>query len=622
MINMNNDTNNSNQDSYSMQSNNEMLGNQALNNPNLSQGMGVNQQPINSQPMSNFQQPIMQESDHKPMNTFESSNNNQNINAYQNIQPDKNFNIEERSKKGNKSIILIVIAIIVVLFAGALIFLKINSGKNSGKSLEESLTSSNSFFLKKSDGLYALFNLDGKQLTDYTFKSVSDFVNGAAKVTNKDEQPGVISTSGKMIINYGICKYLHQEGPFYNCVDEEYNDNVMDSSGKTILKGKDLEITSFIGEYQYAIIEDENANKYTVYDYKGNALASFAVADDSDVDSPSANSEGNYVSIFYNNKNYIFDVAKSKLVLSFADKQHFCVNKVNENNSDEFILNACSSWNSSVDEYAYKLVRNGKVVYTKTSKSSGNLYFEGDNVILSDDFEYVLDAQGNNALKISYTIFKDYKNYIKQADGILNGAELYVDGQLKEKIKCDNIQGGYAKHGVYLLDHCSGYGDGSKMYIKYDGTRINDKTYKRAYEFDKNGYAVVSDDTQNFYVINLKGEKVSGNYSTNSSAEKIYAIDGADNLYCGTNEDGTESIFEINGDKLVTGKNINTEVSNGTVYAIIENDSGYTILDLKKKKDIITVDTKPTTYPKYFTISKNSKTQYYSYTTGKMFYEE
>lgn len=538
-----------------------------------------------------------------------------------NNNPNNNYNATDNNKKSKKNIILIVIAIVVVLLIGVLVFKKFNSGNNSEKSLEESLTSSNSFFLRNSDGLYALFDLDGKQLTDYNFKSASDFVNGAAKVTNKDEQPGVISTSGKMIINYGTCKYLHQEGPFYNCVDEEYNDNIMDSSGKTILKGKDLDVTSFIGEYQYVIIEDENAKKYTVYDYKGNALTSFAVADDSDVDSPSASSEGNYVSIFYNNMNYIFDVSKSKLVLSFADKQHFCVNKVNENNNDEFTLNACSSWYSSVDEYVYKLVRNGKVVYTKTSKSSGNLYFEGDNVIFSDDYKYVLDDQGNNALKISYTIFKDYKNYIQQADGILNGAELYVNGQLKEKIKCDNIQGGYAKHGVYLLDHCNGYGDGSKMYIKYDGTRINDKTYKRAYEFDKNGYAVVSEDTQNFYVINLKGEKVSGNYSTNNTAEKIYAINGTDNLYSGTNEDGTKSIFEINGDKLVTGKKINTEVSNGIVYAIIENDDGYTIRDLKKKKDIITVDTKPNTYPKYFTISKDSKTQYYSYTTGKMFYE-
>ena len=53
-----------------------------------------------------------------------------------------------------------------------------------------------------------------------------------------------------------------------------------------------------------------------------------------------------------------------------------------------------------------------------------------------------------------------------------------------------------------------------------DGTRINDKAYERAYEFDENGYASVSEDAKNFYLINLKGKKVSDYYANDRSAKK------------------------------------------------------------------------------------------------------
>ena len=67
--------------------------------------------------------------------------------------------------------------------------------------------------------------------------------------------------------------------------------------------------------------------------------------------------------------------------------------------------------------------------------------------------------------------------------------------------------------------------------IKHYGTRKNDGSYKRASAFDKNGYAVISEYTKNIYVINLKGEKVSGNYSTKGTAEKIYIVIEKDNRY-------------------------------------------------------------------------------------------
>ncbi len=566
-------------------------------------GQPINQQP-QQQPVQNQTTTNMYSQPMQPTST---------VNTYQ--QPTES---QQPKKKINPKLLIIIVIAIIIVIVG-IIFIPKLFGNNEKDNVSKSLTDSTSFWVRNSENLYAMFDIDGKQLTGFDYTSVnSEFINGTANVENKNNEYGLISSSGKMIIEFGKYDYISQQYAVYEMTDKEYNKYLYDSSGKFIRQlEKDEDIRSYIGEYTYALIESDT--EYKVIDYNGKEITSFAVSkDDSDISSPKGNSKKNYVSIFYNNINYIIDISKGKLLLTIPDSRIFCISDINDENPDEFILNTCES---SYDKEGSKVVRNGKVAYSKESEY-GSMKFNGSTVVYQSGDTYLLDENGNEKTKAnSYIIYKDYNNYVKQADGILNGAELYVNGALKEKLNCDNIQGGYARHGVYLLDHCSGYGKGNKIYLNYDGTRINDKSYERAYEFDENGYASVSEDAKNFYVINLKGEKVSDYYSNNSSAEKIYNVNGTEDLYYGTNEDGTTTIFKINGKKLVTGQNIQTQLSNNVIYAIIENDGKYTIRDLKKEKDIVTVDSKPNTYPNYFTTSVNSKTQYYSYTTGKLFYE-
>jgi len=214
---------------------------------------------------------------------------------------------------------LIAAIIVVVGMVGFFVVKKSSFSQDSKKTLSENITSSNTFFLKNDEGLYALFDIDGKNITGFDFKNVGSFVNGTANVENTNKQHGIISTSGKMIVNYGLCKYLFREGPLYECADKDMNEIIMNSSGKTFLKGKDLEVISFIGDYLYAIVEDKYKEEYTVYDYNGKALTSFPISNESGVRSPEANTIENFVSIFYNNTNYIFDISKSKLLVSFED---------------------------------------------------------------------------------------------------------------------------------------------------------------------------------------------------------------------------------------------------------------------------------------------------------------
>ena len=100
--------------------------------------------------------------------------------------------------------------------------------------------------------------------------------------------------------------------------DKDYNKFIYDSSGKFVRQlddEKDEDVESFIGEYTYALIESDY--DYKVIDYTGKEITTFAIPeDDDDVDSPTANSKDNYVSVFYNNVSYIIDILKRlKLIL-------------------------------------------------------------------------------------------------------------------------------------------------------------------------------------------------------------------------------------------------------------------------------------------------------------------
>lgn len=520
-------------------------------------------------------------------------------------------------KGGNKKLIIIIIVTAIIVAIMGIIFIpKLFNNKKSNNAID-SLKDSTSFWVENDKGLYAIFDINGRKITDFKYRLTdSDFFNGVSRVQNENDEYGLISSSGKMLVDFGKYEYISDKEAVYVMRDKDYNSYLYNSAGKLIKKlDEDEEVLSYVTEDTFALLK--SSTEYKVINYNGEEIVSIPIPKNSrSIKDPVGTSKDKFVSIFYNDKNYIIDISKKKIVLTLPDSRYFCVNDINEENDNEFILNTCYS----DVESSYKFVRDGKIVYTK---EEGSIDFKGNNVVYNDDNNYLLDENGNEKINVNFSIiYKDYNNYIRKLKGSQNGAELYVNGTLKEKISCNNIQGGYAKYGVYLLGSCQGYGDNDKIYINYDGTRINDKSYKRAYEFDNNGYASVSEDGKKYYLINLKGEKVSDYYSNNSTAEKIYNLKGTDDLYYGTNEDGTTTIFEINGKKLATGKKNDTIVSNGVAYAIMEKDGKYTIRDLRKEKDIVTVDSKPSVYGRYFTTSSNSKKQYYSFVNGKMFYEK
>lgn len=488
--------------------------------------------------------------------------------------------------------------------------------------LSESLTHATSFWIANSEGdATALFDMDGNQLTDFIYDIYSKkFINGVTMVKTKDGKPGLIDTKGNLVVGLDQYKYIFEEGGNYCAVDADYNDYLLNSAGKMIrMLEEDEEFFDDVDGYTYSIIESEN--DYTIIDYNGETVLTLPKEDDVELGRNYMHSQGDYLSIFYNQTNYIINLATKQVEIELPN-QHYCIDTIKDN---EMIIYACGPIDS---EYSseYKWIRDGKVIYSTTLDSSEKLNFSRNNVILQGTPSWMLDENGNKVVEITHGFYIDDKNYIIEDEDDWNTLHLYVDGNLKDDLEC-SLWKWNVNYSVYWLDctddrFVSDSVFGKKILFNSDGTRVNDKNYELAYEPDENGNSVVTEDRENYYLINIKGERISGDYANDNSYNKIYPIEGMPELYSAMRKDGQEAIFKINGEDLITGDEIRTEVaSNGKTYAIVKRDEAYSIYDLSNMKEMATVDEKPYTRSEYFTTSLNDKTQYYSYTTGKMFYE-
>lgn len=523
----------------------------------------------------------------------------------------------DKLKKIDKKFYLIggiIIGIIILLIL--IISISKNFGGKKVKNIND-IKDSSSFFIRSDDGKYALFNEDGKQLTGFDFtKANNTFVNKTTVVENEKNEKGIINDNGKMVVPFGKYESIYTQNGMYKVTDKEYNSYLLDSKGKELDKLNDKDLMSYMGESGYSILQTKE--EYKVFNYQGKVLVKFKRLENED-DKPKVNSEDQYVSVFYNNKNYILDIINEKKVMEFDSDKHFCIKTVNENNDSQLILNSCVGWAESQESVDYRFVNNGKLLYEKSKVECNNLYFEDDLVICNaSDGKYILDNKGDKSENLSDHSYIDGKTYSKQTDGAFNGVDFYVEGQLKKHIDCLKLSDTkHSKNGIYILGtyystSCNTTSGTYQLFTK-DGSLLTDKKYRSITNFDTNGIAIVTEDKENYYLINSKGEQVGNTYSRIRTATKEY--------YIATISNDEVVLLDVKGKELIKGEDIKVNKMDDKSYAIVENGNEYIVYDVSNNKIITSLTSKPVLSDKYFTTISDGKKQYYSYTTGKMFYE-
>lgn len=504
-----------------------------------------------------------------------------------------------------KKIFLVMLAF-VALFAFA------GCGKKSTKKKDRSLKESADAFFIKDGSNYALFSKDGKQLTKFEYTYVGTIVNGAA-IVEKEDAKGIINSNGKMVVDFGKYKYISSAAGLYKVTDQERNEYLLNAKGKKIADMKDKELLTYFTSGYYSILHDKAGKNYKVLDVDGDTIISFNEGKD---DEPTVNSEGGYLSVHYDNKNYIIDLVSGKKFLEFESKEHFCINIVSKDGKN-MTLNSCVKSYESQDKVKYRAIKDGKLYDLSDKCDKVRLYNDDEFVCEKDYKEYLLDSKFNLGIEISDVSYQDNDHYAKAHNGSFEGIDFYEKDKVVKNVACrtmydhKHVEAGLFVLSTYYSKPC-GTESGTYEFYNTKGEKMFDKSFARAENFDRNSLAIVSEDKENYYLIDTKGKKVSGDY------DSFYAR----NYYYETRKDNKEGALDTKGELIVEAKytDIWEAEHDGEKYLIFnDNNKEYTLYSLDDKKEITKFDSKPTLDDNYISLTKNNKTEYYTY-KGKLFY--
>lgn len=477
---------------------------------------------------------------------------------------------------------------------------------------------SESFFLKDSNSKYALFNKNGKQLTKFIYTDTYSFVNGTSIVKTEGEV-GIINTNGKMTVPFGKYKLIYREGNLYEATEDKddlYRKYLIDGTGKVRYSLDNYKVLSFSSE-EFIGLEDKKGDNYIFLNADGKEL--IKIPQVSSTDDLVVNENDEYISINYNNKNWLLNLKTGKQVISYDTSISYCINNVSDDETI-FTLNSCGK-NDAITKTKYIFVKNGKV-YDKYDECK-KIWQDGNSLICqkNDYKDYILDDNLNFVTEITKASYIDNKNYaVTVGEFNQESVQIYQNGKLVKELPCMKVaRNTYNDDNVYTLSSVyskqCGHVDTNYSIYNTAGEKINDKLYKKVEVFDSNGLNEVTEDKVNYYLINKKGEQVGKTYNSVILDENYYVIKN-DTLKGIMNKEGKEIIP-------CTYSDIKINNHNNKLYALLKStDSKYTVYDLNKNKEVITSDSAlDINNPDYIIGISNKKKQYYTY-SGKMFYEK
>lgn len=540
-------------------------------------------------------------------NPFNYSNNYINQNYPQNTQFQNNMGSSNKSKL--KIIIIILLVVVILAAIGLFLYFKKDKIKNNNLDIHYSTA----FFIQNSNRRYALFKDDGSQLTDFIFADVSNFANGTAFV-KKDGAYGIIDENGKMTVDFGKYKDITDAAGMYKVYDEDEHSYLINGSGKVLYSMENMSLHTYMLSDNYSILEDEKNKTYKVLNYEGQAMLTFPI-DDNVEDSPSTKEHDGYISVFYNKKNYVLNLQTAKEITSFNSDLHYCINNVEEDGKI-ITLNSCVAWFEKEEKKYYKFIKDGKL-YDLTDKCE-EVYYSDDNLVCyNNNKNYLLDSNLNVGIETSGKAYFDNDTYA--IDGFSTGVDFYDNGKVVKNVKCRWLEKeDYMKNGLYILrtydsKECKTK-SGTYEYYNSNGENAFGKSFKVAKTFDGNGLAVVSDDKENYYLIDLAGKKVSSDYSDIFHSSGYYIV----------TKDDLEGIIDKDGNVIVDCLylDVDTIKKQNKIYAeLTTSDSKYVLYDLENGTELVTFNSKPTFNEHYITVTEDDHIKYYTY-NGKMIYEK
>lgn len=504
----------------------------------------------------------------------------------------KTKEIKLPSIKFNKLWLIPIPVIIVIAIVIGIISIHNNYIKNFD------VLKTDAFYLENGEGIYALFNDAGKQLSEFEFTTVTSFNNNASLVTNKNGEFGVINNKGKMVVKFGKYPYVFNEGPLYFLTDYDSDYYLINAKGKKIYDEIGFEIINFTDNYVLL----KHKDKYKLLNHNGKVITSFK--DKSSEEIPAISDMKDFISIYYDDQITIYNIRTFKKIIAFKSKERFCITDVTDR---DLIINTCDSVGDSLMPYSYRAIVNKKVKFDLVSNDDQSPHFVGDVIVYKKNGqEYILNNNGDSVTTTLNTTYADYKHYAKLTNN--NVIEFYINNKVKKTIDCSGIVSSYTKDKIYLFNGCD---NNEFRYYTVKGKQVG-TSYQDATVFI-NGLAIVKDG-DSYYLVNNKLKKLSKGYNA-ITYTKIA------NYYIAS-DDNKKVLLDEKGKEITSGidiKILEKETSYGYM-AFITNSNSYIIYNISKEKEITSVISEPALYEHYFLVNKGSSIDYYSYKNGQKFY--
>lgn len=538
-------------------------------------------------------------------------NNNVNFNTFQ-TNSINNDSIKPKSKLNFKKFIPVIVVVAIV--ATVLGFGYFSGGKLFGK---KDKAKEIAFALENEEKKYAIFNVDGEQLTEFEFDKV-DFFDAGSTVVKKDGKYGIILSTGKMSVDFGEYEdisYLYNAHALYRAKSKEDNKKyIIDKKGNRLYNADDVKLSEFDLINSFTLVKNEAANKYILVNLDGKEFFNVPLTGDEKI---YYSGDSEYGILSYNGKSYLLDIENGKEILNLdTNKSNYCIDKKSEDGKT-IIIKLCSV--TGFDKYDYKLVVDGKLIEDVNDCDSISMLGGEKLACTINNKKYLLDDNYKKSLEITHGAFSSEKNYAKENSEGNNNVDFYVDGKLVKNIPCRTLyNSGYALGGLYTLStygsRACGIEHGRKELYDSNGNKIVDKYFSSIETFDENGYAIVSEDGNNYYLINTKAEKVSDIY------DSIYYDDG---VYL-VKKDNKVGYLDKKLNKLldcVYEHGMSMTSSQDKKYVALKKDGTIMVYNLSDQKEVLKTDQEVNLKRDYIYASKDNIGQYYSYTTGKMFHE-
>lgn len=449
------------------------------------------------------------------------------------------------------------------------------------------------FMLTRDDVIYALYNSDGKKLTDYLYKTYQEVSGIGYIVTNEQDEVGLISLKGKEMIACGEYETLVSSQQMLMATKKVEK---KDDDKKEDTKEKKEEVPTFVNANLYVL----KSNGKVLYeaDEKIAIMASGL---------PVLKQGDEYI-VLYNDGDELYKGEKavlyaycqdSSIIIGFEDGEKIYYPNV-ENKKELVELNV-----ETVGHYQFLLGNDkGALLYDKTLKSMLYVQYEtkktyvhelaidkayyddGNNIILESNKQlYIYAAEKEPTRLTSY--YNSAYTYLVRSKDIYGPHQIYKEsqnvGQLEDCQLYPSPQLIYADiFPVYIMN--KGY-----VYYNYDGKRVIDTIYMEAEPFDDSRMAIVKVLDDGYSLIDEKGKVI-----TNDTYDQIKYIGNL--YYVVYNEIGVFGVIDKDGKEILPLEYTSLPEEpliqyDGDLYLhVVKNGRSYVYNTSDKMKEVFSVE--------------------------------